>query len=64
MFLKLSKCRLKWSLDVKENEDETMVKIGYGMFAALGISLVMENGVDGWFYEWGSKFDECEGYDL
>jgi len=41
-----------------------MVKIGYGMFAALGISLVMENGVDGWFYEWGSKFDECEGYDL
>ncbi|QCD85814.1 hypothetical protein DEO72_LG3g336 [Vigna unguiculata] len=57
-----SVCGLKWSLDVKENEDETMVKIGYGMFAALGISLVMENGVDGWFYEWGSKFDECEGW--
>jgi len=41
-----------------------MVKIGYGNVHSFGYFLVMENGVDRWFYKWGSKFDECEGYDL
>jgi len=31
------------------------------MVTTLGVSLVMENGEDWWFYELGSKVNECEG---
>jgi len=30
------------------------------MFTALGISLVMENGEDGWFCKWGSNVMICD----